>query len=649
MKGFFAVYAREVRRSRNLLIAFLVAAVVEFPLALFIRGFSFSEGLSMLAVVFATALGLGTTLAMGATILAPDLARGRIAFDLSRPVSDAGLFLGRMGSGLTVSILAVFLPLLPAFLAGDLASWTSIPNVLCFEDANAVFSLWELLGLTLGVTGLVFLLSHAASTMARGHSPRILLDVLAATLLASCAAYLLHGFLLRGMEPLLLWSLLLFTVLLTGGLLVGSYLQGSLGRVDGAKGHGLLSMALWGVLLLGTLGVWGLQQWALHPSFAAITGTPFFETSATGKYFTVLSRVRGRGPNAQALFLGKAGEKEPKLLDWGMKGNYVRFSPDEKWAVLLGMRLLPKPHFRLNLVSLDPRGPVRQTDIRFEDQWPLVLFSDDSRSLLIVTSSEARLLRFPSLDQEASVRLPGEGEAHWFWGGRFMKDGTVLLLSNIRSGAEEEGSEMRLWRWNPSQRKLEKSLAVGKGLTWAGWLSPDGDRFIARAQSRGGRYSLTLFDTSTGNVLCSLAPEGTQKWASFLQDGRFVALSETGGGRRAVLLCDRDGRVLHRIGLDNGLRLLPIGEISAGQMGFHGWFNRGQFERRFLVVYDSEANQIKVERDLKPAFRFFLAIEERLTPRPPEQAAWRRLCYDPSGKLVLLHPATGQRTPLMGL
>jgi predicted PurR-regulated permease PerM len=80
MRGFASVFGREVRRLRLVLLAAVVFAIMEWPVAHFVQGWSYGEALTILAMVIATSLGAAYALIIGATVLARDVQEGAIAF-----------------------------------------------------------------------------------------------------------------------------------------------------------------------------------------------------------------------------------------------------------------------------------------------------------------------------------------------------------------------------------------------------------------------------------------------------------------------------------------------------------------------------------------------------------------------------------------
>lgn len=588
MRGFCAVFGRELTRSKNLFIAFLAAALLEFPLALLLRGWGFSEALSLLAAIFSAAFGIGTAVILGATFLAPDLSRAGTAFDFERPVSGGALFFGRLGAGLTVTTAAALLPLLPGLVAGERTLWESLSNPFRAWDPSAALLPGSVAALALLGLVLLFLLSQAVSSMVRDRSPWILVDLALGSVLAVASSVVLYGFLVLGMESLFFCSLSALTAALALGILGGGWAQCSRGRLDAHVGHRALSAALWGTMTLATLGLWGLQEWARHPTFSQATGTLYPETSPSGRRYTLATTVKGRGPETLALFLGETGGGTPRLVDIGAAGNYVHFSPDERWALWTAYFAFPTPEFRIKRLALHSNGGPEDTGLRLENGWPLFFFSADSKTLALMTEYEAPLLSFPSLDQLASVRLPRASESHRFSGGRFLKDGSLLLLSQSNA-PEREPSEVRLWRWEPSGPRMVLQAAIPTAVPWWVRLSPDGERLLAPT-AKPPHFGLSLYDAATGELLGFPSAGRDSKWAVFLQDGRFVLVEEGGGRPEAVVLCSRDGQVLHRLEAEGNTRFLPIGEILPGHMAFNVMPQRGRFEERRLAVYDVAAD-----------------------------------------------------------
>jgi hypothetical protein len=294
-------------------------------------------------------------------------------------------------------------------------------------------------------------------------------------------------------------------------------------------------------------------------------------------------------------------------------------------------------------VPLSPPGPPRQTNLHFDDEYPLLFFSPDSRKLLVVVGDEARLLRFPSLEQEASVLLPVEKRNQTWLGGRFLPDGSVLLLFR-ESSTGQEGNRIRISRWRPEARRLEETAVLEGVFPFPVRVSLEGDRILCRI-CEGNEFRLRLADCRTGRIL---QPSLEGRTAVFLADGRFLTVAPPRGGRRRVILYGVDGTEESSLLLPPETRAIPIGEISPGKVALSVRDEKQNFREGPVALFDVRKNGLEVLSGMKPGWVWLFAIEEQMAPPPPERAAWRRLFRDAAGRWVLYEPETGRFRPLAG-
>ena len=545
-----------------------------------------------------------------------------------------------------MTLAAALLPLVPALVGGDLGLFETVQNYGRLPDPTAVLHLPTLLAIFLGILLFLFLASHALSTMIRSRSAWLAADLAAALSLIGIGCYLLWDLRLHLMMPPLMAGAALLSTAWIGGLVAGAAVQCARGRTDPVRAHRALSLVLWGSVALGTAVLLGLHGWALHPSYDSLVGEPIMSTSATGRWVTVTGAVKGRGNEAEALFLGRSGEGKPRLVGWGTGFNEVRFSPDERWAVLIILERRPVPGFVARLLPLDPPGPPRETDLRFGARWPQVFFSEDSRSLLVLVDDEARLLSFPSLDQTGSVKLPRDSGTA-FSGGRFLADGSLLLCSWGTDTGSGGRTGLLLWSWDPRTRRFQRRAFLVDAAQHSYWLSPSGDRILYQTTAGAGR-ALRFADCATGRILAEPLSGADSIRAAFLRDGRFVVSDRRDGTKRSLRLFDTAGLPLTSLDVPAERWMIPGGEVAPGKVAVFGNFKGRPLAAADAYVYDADANSLTPMTGLHPGWQVLFAVEERLAPPPPDRAAWRRLFTDDRGRFVLHDFASGRDEPVVG-
>ena len=106
MRAFLAVARREIEEKYFVFGAALVVAFVPFavPLVRSLHGQDARDMRNWLALIGAGTFGAAVAAALGATVLASDLAERRIGFYFSRPISGFSLWAGKLGAACVIAL-----------------------------------------------------------------------------------------------------------------------------------------------------------------------------------------------------------------------------------------------------------------------------------------------------------------------------------------------------------------------------------------------------------------------------------------------------------------------------------------------------------------------------------------------------------------
>ena len=280
-------------------------------------------------------LGAGAAVVMGSTMLARDVANGRLGFLFSRPVSWPAIWGGKWLAALVLVVSSAFLAAIPwmaAFPRRRSVAITATPGSgRCSMDRGGCF------GLTLIV--LVVGLANFNATALRSRSPWLALDlVLLLAALWAIRQYVaplwLYGIL--GKDD---WTGMLALLPLALGLVAGSLAQVAFGRTDVRRAHRAMSLAFWAVVGLALAVPAGYWLWVRSASPAEVSVNAVTRDPA-GRWVY----VEGTGPHSgwyphRFLIDTATGRYLARPLpDWDLErfGRGVLFSADGQFGALPG-------------------------------------------------------------------------------------------------------------------------------------------------------------------------------------------------------------------------------------------------------------------------------------------------------------------------
>jgi len=629
MRGFLAVFSRELLERRLLLAVALLASLIPFvaPLVPGTRHLGASD------VRHGVALGLGVIAAavlavvLGATVIARDLSERRLGFYFSRPLPAWSVWAGKLAAATTLTLGAAALILLPTSLVDGIdlrAWWTSGyfgPDPLAIPFAATLVPL-------------LILASHALSVMVRSRSPWLIADLLAAPLIAVVIFGALQR-LLREAAYAAASSLVLFVAAaLLLALLAAAAVQVQQGRTDPRRSHRFLSLTLWGSLLCATLAAQGAATWVLGATPGDLKGVWSFATSPAGPWIEVSGPAAHRGDYAPTFLLDSASDRFFRLhtppSDYRLGGTH--FSADGRWAVWLepeGHVSRPGPAKLLRLDLRTPGAVPERTTISYEGQ-PGLALSPDGSLVAAIVRGRLTVDRLEDGRTLAAVELPRHrsrlGRLRFAGPGRLF----AYLVLDVQDGKVQDQDD----RWKSRIGINELDLGDGKlrsvreieGLSedpiWG--LSPDGGRLLLRQGKE--RH---LFDARTGEPLAILKVEdGDLQGCQFLADGGIALnVSYPQAIELRVLSPELTERRRFRFGKSDRLRL--AGQPAPGRLVVATGF--------LVQELNLDNGTVRVlSRDLMPLG----------TSLDGPASAGSKLFQSRDGEVFWVDPATGSRRPI---
>jgi hypothetical protein len=559
MRGFVAVFEREIVERRLLPLAALVLGLVPLAAPL-LPGLPYSPPAvirSGVALGLALIVSFVLALFLGGSVIARDLGERRLGFYFARPISGGAIWAGKLAAAAVLATGAGALVLLPALLIGDVPDpsgyWGSAMTGGPLLGTPGLAVAW------LGFIVLVIVGAHAAGVILRSRSPWLLLD-LAALSVTVAIVWTCLEILTRAGAGLMSWmgvsvsfALLQYVEATVAAvtvvtLAVAGAAQVGRGRTDLRRGHRVLSIVLWSALLPASLVLAGYAWWFESPSPQDLVSIEGVVPAPAGSWVALDGLAAHRGGYLPG-FLVDVGSGRFVRADFGISSSIrgqsplARFSADGTRAVWLELSGDSNRN-DLELMTLDLRHPgASPRPVQISLKRSLVSFglSPDARyaavvqdgRLIVAAVASGRLLASASLGnefhQQESLAFSGSSVRFYgldsFWTPQMTLEHQITL-----SIADLDISTGKL-------TKTEVRETATGNATWT--PSPSGDRGLLRSGK-----SLELRDGANGKLVAGLGSEASR--ASFLPDGRIAVLARRGDGTELRVLDASGGAELHR-------------------------------------------------------------------------------------------------------
>jgi hypothetical protein len=617
MSGFLAIFRREFGGRRQILYAAGFGSLIPLLLPVFRRmaAGDIAEARGWSALIVSAGFAVGLAAALGASMLVPRIATRRIAFDFTRPVSGAVIWLGSLAAAAALALSTAAIVWIPASLAGARLNKADL-----FSDRWA----WGLAALlVVAALPVIFSVLHAMALINRSRSVLLALDagmwslciVGTSTAVSRLPNYFAHGPRTR----CLLWLGTATAI----ALLAAGHASVTRGRIDVRAAHRALSITLWALIFAAVLVANGYAVWVMAASPEDLRSAKAgFDVMPAAKGPWVQVSASARGADARFVWDTTGGRfARTQTFDW--RGPLIsRDGARAAWVE-----------------GSDGRGP---STIRY---WRL----DDPTSRPVVT-------RLPGTTDLFELSADGSRVAAWENGNLSVHDldaQRTLASARLPVGANEKLSGVfvgrdvfRLRRSGDASIDLFELEVTHRTLTTVGrievskalrfsFTDADGSRILTES----GFHAVRLFDGTNGRPLASLGEEPAEsRWPTFLPDGRIVVLEHIGKDRRLALF-GHDGQPEGSIPLPPTRHVYFGGEVAAGQLVL-GVADEGFRYSSYLV--DLERKTLRtVADDLRPIFLG--------QPMPDLGSAATKLFYGPARSLVRFDPLTGDRRVILGM
>jgi hypothetical protein len=548
MRGAWTIALREIVERRVLLLAALVAGLFPFASPLFpgVRAGDWNEARDLSALIVSVLFGVGCAILLGATVIGRDLAERRLSFDFSRPVGSGGIWAGRLGGALGLSVLALGVALLPATAVGgglvSASNGTTIRGLALAAVAAMV---------------VVIPLAHVAGVALRSRSAWLAVDVAAAgvvvLVVGATGRILYNAFALQ----LLTEALIGLGLLAVLGLWVASVSQVVVGRIDPRRGHAAQACTLWGILLCLAMVFAGFIAWVVAASPRDL-GWVFAQPAPRGPWVAVTGAARARGDYMPGFLINSATGRYVRLAASPASEDSpprlpIVFSRDGRRAVVFRQESPRDRRTQVSVVDLDA-GASRESNIVFPDGRRKVAVSDHGDRLAVLGEGTLSII---DLDTGATLAA-ARATANW-------TRGLLWFVSPDRVRLVTLGEHASIDELSVTSRKLERHTDIADWGDAIGveWDAPR-DRYLV-TRRRPGEPAL-LADGRTGQPIRELAcatPDGCT-WR-FLADGRIV-VTEHGSNAAAIGLLSIDGDEVGRVKPPTPRHASFVRELEPGRL-----------------------------------------------------------------------------------
>lgn len=452
---------------------------------------------------------------LGGAMITGAVARGRFGFFMSRPLSDAAIWFGKLAGVMAVVLVCEFIVLVPAALLAD-RDW--------FVDEVTV-SPWIWLGILVGFPLLLVLLSHAVATSWRGRSVWVGLEVVGVVLTGSMAWIVfdlltsIHAYRAAAIVGLVL------LVGLASVLLIGGQLQIARGRSDGRRQHKVFTLAVWPLLLVfvGTATAYGL--WFVHPEMADVKYVDGdVVIHAGGDWITVAGPARGRF-DINAQFLLNLKTRESVRIGTGLRwfGHPLsRVVAERRVAWFVDER----DGWVLHSGTVDevPGGGQRSA-ISVEGEPRMALAAGGDR-VAVIEGNQLVVSTLPEGNLLGSARLEDD---RFFLGPFFWSEDRIWVLESRPSRDRKTPPPIRALELDVTENSFKEVGVLDRaGIAISATVDVDRDRILLGTAYRG-QLGLRYLDAD-GFSDVSWSSERDLGWpATMLADGRLVHHWDEGG------------------------------------------------------------------------------------------------------------------------
>jgi hypothetical protein len=557
VRAFTTVFQREVLERRLLLAAALVLGLVPLlvPILPRVGSGSLSELRGATALAIAATFGSVVALALGASVIARDLAERRLSFYFSRPLPGWTIWAGKLAAGAALVLGGAALILLPTWLLGDKPDPSGHWGGKTAGTGEVfLFAVCALL--------VLLLVGHAAGVILRSRSPWLILDLVACLVAGWLLLDSLHVLGVFGATTAFVALAATLLCLVPLALLAAGAVQVVRGRTDLRRSHRLLSLTLWGLLLVFAFAAQSVSHWVLSATPQDLERIEIGRPAPTGDWVYVQGEAAHRGDYAPSFLLDTSSGRSVQVRRFVASRWELRsaFSADGRRAVWTYW--MPPGAVGIETVDLthSEAGPV-QTPISFNSYVQDLALSPDGRRLATLVGNRLQVDEFPSGRILASVALPWKDvdldSARLVFGDRIIR---ILAVPFVPGGrpidyAEHKDHVLQMYEYDLRSKALVKTGEIDfHDMVWDLSNNDHADRLVLRNRETS---SVQVHDARTGEVKLALpVPQHSGARVLLLAGDRLALAFQRHGQPSELRVLSGDGTPLRRLQL--------VGPITLG-------------------------------------------------------------------------------------
>ncbi len=638
MRAFSALVLHEINERKALLAAAAVASLLPLAAPLLpSTGSNPAEDIRE-AVLWVMVGGLAPLFALllGVSFIGRDLAEGRLGFYYAQPMSGATIWFGKLTAVLVLIWMVETIIMLPTvLLASDPARFLELPHVL-----DPLVPKWLAPALYLVGSAAIVLVAHAVGVIWRARSAWLVVDTLALLAVIGVGWLAVSPFVpLVARDITVAVGVWLFGWLLVG-LTVAGAVQATAGRVDPKRCHRVLSMTLWGVLIVSVSVLLGWSLWVrsaglddLDESWVVATGP--------GEWIAVSGASWGRFDYYPRFLVNVVdGRTLPIGPEFNWSGPDVRFADDGTDAVWLEVDgLLSWAVMTADLTNEHP--VVGATGVSLGPDWEDVAIAPDgSRFGVLEGRTLAVYQQGQPAEQLTAVRIEESLNPIAIV---FDDRNRVRVLASSRQGNTAGDTRWWLLWLDVADRSVGGRVEIGMPWRWSR-RSHDGraDHPLTWVES-GDRTHVAIRDPDSGAVVRDLNVQSTWN-VRILDDGRILVIRDRDEDNRAELY-ERTGEPIWTVDLPDADEIFagPMAapnQLLLGLIDFDGGpSDRKATFRTAVLDVTAETCRELVSGDLPVLGRWGVSVT---------RGSWAvgsvasRLLVDKDGVVTLWHPDTNE-------
>lgn len=627
MSSILVIARRELRERSFIFLTALGVAILPYLIALMPGAKSLGRGevVGAVGLTLAVAFALGLSIILGSSIVGRELGDGRLSFYFSKPIPAASIWFGKLIAAL-FAIVATFAMIgLPAFLGAG-QKWRAVWTMQSLEIGSVL----------LHIAVLLFLVSHAATTMVRSRTPLVLLDFVFLSVTAG-AMWMIARPLLNALAMKLARGVTLtIVVAITLTLAVAPAWQLSRGRTDRRRNHFELSRVVWISVAAILVVAAAYVGWVVSADPADLTSDFNALQSPAGPWFFVGGQAKGRF-DYHTTFLVNAANGEharvPAPYIW-----HAAFTHDGRTAYWLRPVGVRPTHFRAQLWyrRLDiANAQTVATNIETGPNTEVVM-SDDLSRLAVIDGSVLTIHDLAHDRIVGSVKLPQTAPARQYRM-YFVGPDVVRVIDQSLGSVKEESVALNIYEFDAPRRALARTGGATFATKNAYFsASADGSRLLVRMYPT---RRAAVIDARTGATVVEW-PTGTAgAWPQFLSDGSLAGFTREANGFRFRTITT-SGAIVSEVLLPGWERASFAREIAPGKV--LAWLSRPGSR---AVIIDVKRGVVEQSVD---GLRVVMDAGSTADPRrAPIDASQPIVGMDAAGSLVRWNPATGERTVLV--